>query len=215
MPPNKSFEYARKLRGPDAQKPRAAQFIRYDAKVMKALAIILLTGCFAFGCSYYGQNSYLIPASGNNWEVIGQRAKYVCAGTTIEIFPTIMDRDKKALAFIGIPYFPGIDTAFPSDVGELQVGYTDIDTKAVCSDTDLRIKTENGNVELSPMSVWKSRIVENNGAKYVGCLYKFGEGLKRHKSFTVHFQNDFLGCDISPMKLRVEKKSGYYAVPVQ
>ena len=24
-----SFEYARKLRGPDAQKPRAAQFIRY------------------------------------------------------------------------------------------------------------------------------------------------------------------------------------------
>ncbi len=31
MLPNKSFEYVREKRGPDAQKRRAAQFIRYAA----------------------------------------------------------------------------------------------------------------------------------------------------------------------------------------
>jgi len=160
---------------------------------------------FLGACSYYGSNTYLSPDTESN---------IICSGVEIEIYPILIDRKKTAHAFAGIPYFPSIINSKPTEIGEVQIWYKNIGKNIIGNIDDISLNIIGKDVTISPADVWKSKVVEKDGIRYIGCIYKFDQ-LDKSENYQLMFRDDFINCKISPLLLRKEKHSGYHQVLLQ
>lgn len=167
--------------------------------------IILLCGLFLIGCSYYGTDTYLKPVNKTN---------IICSGIEIEIYPILIDRDKKAHAFAGIPYFPSILKSSPSAIGEIRLWFTNIKNYKIGSFDDIYLYNKTTEQTLKARDIWKSKVVEQKGIRYFGCVYKFGN-INGSDVYEIHFNETFLNCNIEPVPLVKQLSKGYHPVLLQ
>ena len=158
------------------------------------------------GCSYYGTNTFLAPL--NKGKAVS------CPNVDLDIGRILIRQEKKSYAFSGIPYFPSIGSSDPAQIGELDIWYRNIDNTEVCTTEDLLLQDGHGSLIYKPQTVWKSKLVEKDGIKYQGCIYKFGR-IDEHQQYLLKFKEGFLGCQITMVQLTIEKDDGYHQVLMQ
>lgn len=174
------------------------------ANMNNRIIILAFICCALFlgACSYYGSNTYLSPDTESN---------IICSGVEIEIYPILIDRKKTAHAFAGIPYFPSIVNSKPSEIGEVHIWYQNIGKNIIGNIDDISLSIIGKDIAIFPTDMWKSKVVEKYGIRYIGCVYKF-EQLDKSEEYQLMFREDFLKCNTSPVLLHREKRSGYHQV---
>jgi hypothetical protein len=166
-----------------------------------AFGVLLLAGC-----SYYGTDTFLVPQ--NNEAV-------VCSEMRVEISPILTTQNKRMYAFAGIPYFPALFPSTPPEIGDLYLWFQNISHENICTTQDLILKAMDSKEEYSPLATWRSKLVEKDGIKYLGCSYKFGQQLGTVKNYDIHFRAGLLNCEPPEVSLVITKNSGYHQVQVQ
>lgn len=157
------------------------------------------------GCAYYGTNTFLVPSPED---------KYVmCSNIKIRVDGILTAQNNKVFAFAGIPFFPAMTTS--PEIGELHVWYENIPDGNVCTTTDLYLKDNITESMHLPNDIWKSRLVEKDGIKYLGCNYKFGQQLDISHEHSVYFRDDLFDCKIPRILLTIRKDSGHHPIPLQ
>ena len=157
------------------------------------------------GCSYYGTNTFLVPSLED---------KYVmCSKIKIRIERILIAQNNKVFAFAGIPFFPSVTTSH--QIGELHVWYENIPDGNICATTDLYLKDRITESIHLPKDIWKSKLVEKDYVKYLGCTYKFGQQLEISHEYSVHFRDDLFDCKIPTILLRIEEVGGHHPIPLQ
>ena len=176
----------------------------------RSRAVIALIALLLCGCSYYGSDTFLVPDAGNRSLTCNNMRILIQGGIRI-------DQTKVVYAFAGLPYFPAIPGFPPPQLGNLNVRYSNIRDLSVdiCTVHDLTLHDGRTSSVLAPISVWKSALVEKNGAFHLGCEYNFGDGLEEAQSYAISFRSGFLGCMFPEIPLEIKKDRGYHQVLVQ
>lgn len=167
---------------------------------------MVMLAVFLFGgCAYYGTDTFLVQSSED---------KYVmCSGIKIRVDGMLSAQNNKVFAFAGIPLFPSVTTSH--HIGELHVWYENIPDGDICTTTDLYLKDMITESIHLPNDIWKSKIVEKDGVKYMGCIYKFGQQLDYRHEYSVYFSDNKFDCEIPVIQLTIKQDSGYHPIPLQ
>lgn len=158
------------------------------------------------GCSYYGENTYL--------EAVGEKT-ISCLEVKATIDPMLIDFDKKASAFAGVPLFPSSSKRNPSaEFNTLYVWYENIGEKEVCSLDDIDLEEVGNGKHFFPKEIWQSKIVEKDGIRCVGCMYTFDE-IDKDIDYNLIFKEEMFDCNLPIVPLTQRVHSGYHRVLVQ
>lgn len=158
-------------------------------------------------CSYYGNDHYLAPEDNRSIH---------CGESTISFGAILLQQDKSAHAFAGIPIAPSASDSQPSWRGEMRVNFDNVGTDAyrVCKTSDLYLQS-GAWIKTYPKEIWKSQVLIQNGRTHVGCTYKFGQ-LEDFGAASIRLVADaFRTCNTSTITLRNKSTSGYHSVPLQ
>jgi len=172
-------------------------------RMITAMGIFLVLA----GCSYYGTNTFLVPADKDR--------NIECSNMKLEVGGILTAQEKKAHAFAGIPYFPEIINSTPIELGELPIWYQNIPDDNICTTDDLILKSNISQIAILPIGIWKSKLVEKNGMKYLGCNYKFGQQLDVTQEYSISFKNGLFNCNLPEVRLTIKNDSGYHQVLIQ
>lgn len=170
----------------------------------KIFTIICILPLF-FGCAYYGKDTYLSVA---NKEIDS------CSNVKVEIDPMMISSNRASYAIVGVPIFPGKSDTNTSDLHTLFIHYKYYDEYDVCRLDDIYLEEVVSNIKYSPEDLWKSKVVEGDDYRYVGCMYRFKK-IDEKADYVLVFKKGLFGCNLPKIPLIQKTYNGYHDVPLQ
>lgn len=166
-------------------------------------------------CGYYTKDTYFGPKDSKGWDTSwgnNKESKASCSNMHVKYKTYSFDSYLIAHSFVSIPIIPGHQVKTKHDINQpiiIDINFSG--DEAICDINDIRIKLNNGSMNISPKEKNAHYYVYSDKTYY--CRYWFNEKYSEASKIYVQISPEKTGCKIDPLELEVMSSWQYHNDP--